>query len=166
MINYWYIGFLSIDMFRIISPSRGPAQPVGVPAEQSVHYFCDYSSFFFLCHILFCQKGLSYGFEILHEVLSHKIYRILDGGNSWGPPCTYDTFFTFCQCAHVRVGFPSTLHIYYWMRYTRWLSFNLPSSDTCAEKIPLNGGLSRGSSVGKPVSEVLSEFHRLVSDYF
>ena len=96
-----------MDMFRIIGPSRGPAQPVGVPAEQSVHYFCDYSSFFFLCHILFCQKGLSYGFEILHEVLSHKIYRILDGGNSK----LWNIFHFFSMCAHACGASKQTAHL-------------------------------------------------------
>ena len=37
-------------------------QMIGVAVERSVHYFWDYFSFlsfFFLCHILFSQKGLS-----------------------------------------------------------------------------------------------------------
>ena len=52
-------------LLKSIGPSGVHALPLGIAAERSVHYFCDYFSFFFLRHILFSQKGLSL-------VLSHK----------------------------------------------------------------------------------------------
>ena len=55
-----------------IGPSEVCALPLGVAAEQSVHYFWEYFSFFLLCHLLFSQKGLSYGYETFYGVLSHK----------------------------------------------------------------------------------------------
>jgi hypothetical protein len=42
-----------------VGPSRVHALPLGVAAEQSVHYIWYYFSFFFLCHILFSQNGMS-----------------------------------------------------------------------------------------------------------
>ena len=69
--------------FRISGDTIGPsgvrALPLVVAAERSVHYFWDYlflSSFFLPCHILFLQKGLSKGYEILHRVVSYKINKI------------------------------------------------------------------------------------------
>ena len=58
-----------------IGPSRVRALPLCVAAEQSVNYFWYYLSFFLLCHIIFSQKGLSQGYEILQRVLSHKKIR-------------------------------------------------------------------------------------------
>ena len=53
----------------------------------SVHYFWDFFSFFlsFPCHILFSQKGLSYGYEMLRGVLSHKKNKNW-GKKKSGPP--------------------------------------------------------------------------------
>ena len=55
-------------------PSGVPALPLGLAAEESIHYFGDYFSLFLfsLGHILFPKKGLYYGFEILHRVKSLK----------------------------------------------------------------------------------------------
>ena len=40
----------------------------------------------FLCHILFSQKGLSQGYEILHGALSHKKNKIWGKQKIGGPP--------------------------------------------------------------------------------
>ena len=64
----------------------------GVAAEESVHYtvfgishlsiylswLFSFLLLFFLRHILFSQNGLSYVFEILHGVLSHKRIRFIE----------------------------------------------------------------------------------------
>ena len=75
--GYWFICIFIIKLY-IIGPSGVRAQPLGVAAERSVHYiFWNYFSFFsFLRHILFFQKGLSQGYEILHGVLSNKKNKI------------------------------------------------------------------------------------------
>ena len=49
---------LSLELL-VIGPSGVRALPLGVAAEWSVHYIWYYFSLFFLCHILFSQKGLS-----------------------------------------------------------------------------------------------------------
>jgi hypothetical protein len=60
-----------------IGPSGVRALPLGVAVERSVHYIWCYFSFLsFPCHILYSQKELSWGYEILHGVLSHKKNKI------------------------------------------------------------------------------------------
>ena len=44
--------------------------------------------FLLLCHILFSQKGLSQGYEILHRVLSHKKNKIWGKQQFRDPPST------------------------------------------------------------------------------
>ena len=41
---------------------------------------------FFLRHIIFSQKGLSQGYEILHRFLSHKKNKILGKQKNWDSP--------------------------------------------------------------------------------
>ena len=77
-----------VQVLENIGPSRVRALPVGVAEEQIVHYFwSEWSAcaalrpcsgrnclfFFLLCHILFSQKGLSYGSET-HGLLCPPIY--------------------------------------------------------------------------------------------
>jgi hypothetical protein len=66
---------IRLDKFASFGPSGVLPLPLGVAVVSTI--FGIICLAFFSCHMLFSQKGLSYGFEILQGVLSHNKNKIL-----------------------------------------------------------------------------------------